>query len=32
MGGGIATAMMFAMAIAATIRNTRRLYDEERLP
>jgi phosphatidylglycerophosphate synthase len=32
MGGGMATAVMFVMAIAATIRNTHRLYDEERLP
>ncbi len=31
-GGLIATAAMFGMAIAASIRNTRRLYEEERLP
>ncbi len=30
-GGGVATAVMFGMAIAAAIGNTRRLYDEERL-
>ncbi|MGB9067387.1 MAG: CDP-alcohol phosphatidyltransferase family protein [Candidatus Acidiferrales bacterium] len=30
--GAIATAAMFGMAIAASIKNTRRLYNEERLP
>jgi archaetidylinositol phosphate synthase len=31
-GGAVATVAMFAMAIAASIKNTRRLYNEERLP
>jgi archaetidylinositol phosphate synthase len=31
-GGGIATLAMFGMAIAASIQNTRRLYNDERLP
>ena len=31
-GGAIATVAMFGMAIAASIKNTRRLYNEERLP
>jgi archaetidylinositol phosphate synthase len=31
-GGAIACVAMFAMAVAASIRNTRRLYVEERLP
>jgi archaetidylinositol phosphate synthase len=31
-GGTIATLAMFGMAIAASIKNTRRLYNQERLP